>query len=106
MSQQQPIAHSAHSNARRLTLTVTGRAPGYRTKYWYAQRCRQGETTIWSLRLRVDGQEKRMATIEVNPRKRTIIQARAKCNLRPGGRSYEIMRQWAAAAGLHLQPGL
>jgi len=41
-----------------------------------------------------------MATIEVDPHKRSIIQTRAKCNQRPGVRSYEIIRQWAAWAGL------
>jgi len=68
--------------------------------YSYANRCRRGETTIWSLRLRINGEEKRMATIEVDPRRRSIIQARAKCNLRPGVRSLEIIRQWADWAGL------
>ena len=68
--------------------------------YSYANPCRRGATTIWSLRLRIKGQEKKMATIEVDPRKRSIIQARAKCNGRPGVRSYEIIRQWAAWSGL------
>ena len=68
--------------------------------YSYANLCRRGETTIWSLRLRVNGEEKRMATIEVDPRRRSIIQARAKCNVRPGVRSFEIIRQWAVWAGL------
>jgi hypothetical protein len=68
--------------------------------YSYANPCRRGETTIWSLRLRVNGQEKRMVTIEVDPRRRSIIQARAKCNLSPGGRSLELIREWAVWAGL------
>lgn len=68
--------------------------------YSYANHCRRGETTIWSLRLRVNDQEKLMVTIEVDPRRRAIIQARAKCNLRPGVRAIEIIRQWAAWAGL------
>ena len=53
--------------------------------------------------LRIKGQEKRMATIEEDPRKRSIIQARAKCNGRPGVRSYEIIRQWAAWPGLQFR---
>ena len=69
----------------------------------YANLCWRGETTIWSLRLRVNDTEKRMATIEVDPRQRAIIQVRAKCNQRPGGRSLEIMRQWAAWAGIQLK---
>jgi hypothetical protein len=71
--------------------------------YTYVNRCRSGETTIWSLRLRASGQEKRMVTIEVDPNKHSIIQARAKCNRWPGSRSGEIIRQWAAWAGLRLE---
>ena len=71
--------------------------------YTYANQCWRGETTIWSLRLRVNEVEKRMATIEVDPRKRAIIQARGKCNQRLGARSLEIMRQWAVWAGLQLR---
>jgi hypothetical protein len=70
--------------------------------YTYVNRCRRGETTIWSLRLRAGGEEKRMVTIEVDPHKRTIVQARAKCNRWPGARSGEIIRQWASRAGLGL----
>jgi hypothetical protein len=68
--------------------------------YSYTPRCRRGETTIWSLRLRLKDQEKRMATIDVDPRRRSIIQVRDKFNSRPGARSREIIRQWADWAGL------
>jgi hypothetical protein len=71
--------------------------------YTYADRCRRGETTIWSLRLRVQDGEKRMATIEVNPRRRAIIQVRGKCNQRPGSRSVEILRRWAAQEKLQAE---
>lgn len=43
-----------------------------------------------------------MVTIEVDPHKRAIIQAKAKCNRWPGDCSAEIVRQWAAWAGLQL----
>jgi hypothetical protein len=69
--------------------------------YSYYPKCWRGETTIWSLRLRVNSREKRMATIEVNPRRRSIIQLRAKCNRPVVGRSSEIIRQWGEWAGLH-----
>lgn len=82
-------------------LQTEGRAMRH-CVYSYVNRCRRGETTIWSLRLRIDGEEKRMVTIEVDPRKRAIIQARAKCNRWPGARSGEIIRQWAPSAGLRL----
>ena len=82
-------------------LHAEGRAM-HHCVYSYTNRCRRKETTIWSLRLRVKGEEKRMVTIEVDPQKRAIVQARAKCNRRPGTSSVEIIRQWAAGVGLRL----
>jgi hypothetical protein len=82
-------------------LQAEGRAM-HHCVYSYAERCRRGETTIWSVRLRIHGHEKRIVTVEVNPHRRSIIQARAKCNRRPSGRSGDIIRQWAAWAGLRL----
>ena len=72
--------------------------------YTYAPQCRRGETTIWSLRLRAIGLERRMATIEVDPRKGQIIQTRAKANSYAGQRSQEMIRQWAELAGLQVNP--
>ena len=86
-------------------LQAEGRAM-HHCVYSYADRCRRGETTIWSLRLRVNGHEKRIVTVEVNPHRRSIIQARSKCNRQPVGRSGEIIRQWAAWAGLQLKVGM
>jgi hypothetical protein len=74
--------------------------------YTYAQRCRRRETTIWSLRLRLRDQEKRMATIEVDPRRRLIVQMRERFNYRPGPASREIIRRWADSAGLKIQWGI
>ena len=68
--------------------------------YSYADRCHKGDTTIWSLRLRRNGAKKTIVTIEVDPRKRSIIQAQAKCNRPPGARSREILDRWAAWADL------
>jgi hypothetical protein len=70
--------------------------------YTYANKCRRRETTIWSLRLRVDGEEKRKATIEVDPQRNSIVQIRAKRNRRPGLHSRRIIRQWAVHAGLEI----
>jgi hypothetical protein len=72
--------------------------------FTYAPKCRRGETTIWSLRLRTDQREKRMATIEVNPRRGEIIQTRARANSYAGERSQQIIRRWAQAAGLKIHP--
>jgi hypothetical protein len=82
-------------------LHAEGRAMNH-CVYSYTNRCRRGETTIWSLRLRAGGEEKRMVTIEVDPHKRAIVQAKARCNRWPGARSCAIIRQWASQAGLRL----
>ena len=80
-------------------LYAEGRAM-HHCVYTYAGKCRRGDSAIWSLRIHADGQEKRMATIEINPRRRAIVQVRAKCNRRPGHRSLQIIRRWAGRAGL------
>jgi hypothetical protein len=71
--------------------------------YSYADRCRRGETTIWSLRLRSKDGEKRIATVEVSPARRAIVQIREKCNRRPGCRTLEILRLWAAQENLPIE---
>jgi len=54
------------------------------------------------VRLSIGGQEERIATIEVNPRKGEIIQTRAKANSYTGRHSQEMIRQWTAVAGLQV----
>jgi hypothetical protein len=83
-------------------LYAEGRAM-HHCVYTYLNKCVRGDSTIWSLRLRADGQEKRKATIEVNPHRRAIVQVRAKCNRRPGHRATEVIRQWAAWAGVQCE---
>ncbi|MDB6129818.1 MAG: hypothetical protein JWM04_925, partial [Verrucomicrobiales bacterium] len=53
-----------------------------------------------------DGEEKRMVTIQVDPRKRLIVQVRAKCNYHPGDRSMKIIGEWARASGLKFDQGI
>jgi hypothetical protein len=47
-----------------------------------------------------------MATIEVDPRRRLIVQMRERFNYRPGPASREIIRRWADSAGLKIQWGI
>ena len=90
---------SIHELLSSSELYAEGRALSH-CVYTYAVKCRDGKTTIWSLRLRANGVEKRMATVEVDPCKRAIVQTRAKRNSYAGSRSKEMIQQWAAAAGL------
>jgi hypothetical protein len=66
----------------------------------YAEKCRRRESTIWSLRLRVGAEERRITTIEVDPRCRTIVQLRGKWNRTPSRHSECIIRRWAKYAGI------
>jgi hypothetical protein len=66
----------------------------------YARKCKRGDSSIWSLRLRTGNMEKRLVTIEVDPRRRAIIQLKSKHNRTPGVLSSEIIARWAAGAGL------
>jgi len=68
----------------------------------YVPLCRAHATTIWSLRVRVEGEEKRKATLQVNAMQRRIVQIRARHNRRPGLHSRLIIHQWAQHAGLRI----
>jgi len=41
-----------------------------------------------------------ITTVEVTPRRRAIVQVRAKCNHRVGSRSIDILRRWASQENL------
>ena len=65
----------------------------------FIEKCRRRQSSIWSLRLRIQDQEKRMATIEVTPNRR-IVQVRARCNRFAGDRSQDMIIRWSALADL------
>jgi hypothetical protein len=60
----------------------------------YDYDCEAGESSIWSLRLRIGAKEKRMATIEVL-RDGRIVQVKAKLNARPNPCAVKVIRHWA-----------
>jgi hypothetical protein len=67
----------------------------------YAASCVSGRTSIWSLRKRIEsGRMIRMVTIEVDTRKRTIVQARRRWNKPPNEAEWSILERWADAGGL------
>jgi len=69
--------------------------------YSYTDRCLRRISSIWSLRAQTPNGEKRVATIEINPKTKAIVQVRANSNRRPGERSRALIRQWAEIAGLN-----
>jgi hypothetical protein len=68
----------------------------------YTGRCLRGTSTIWSLGLEGDGGRERLVTIEVNPRSREVVQAKARCNEVPDEAARAILAEWAVREGLKL----
>ena len=79
----------------------------------YAQSCRRGRQSIWSLQAEDDeGETRRVLTIAVKNRPRKVTQVRGKSNAHPLGghrgpqhrtrirEGYRVMCQWAAEAGI------
>jgi hypothetical protein len=68
----------------------------------YSYGCWKGRSRIWSLRRRRGLSYKSVVTVEINPARRTIIQARGFRNRRASGRPLSILQLWAAKEGLHI----
>ena len=66
----------------------------------YAERCAKKRTSIWSMQVENQRGRRRVLTIEVDLPKRTICQARRKCNRLPKAGEREVMERWAAQEGL------
>lgn len=69
----------------------------------YARSCAEGAASIWTLE-REDGAgvDKRL-TLEVANARRQLVQARGALNRRPQPEETEVLRRWAAQAGLTLR---
>ena len=82
----------------RSALVAEGRAMRHCVAT-YADSCRGGRCSIWSMRC-VDAEgPARRQTIEVD-RDGVVVQARGKSNARPGPEERDVLRRWARAAGL------
>jgi hypothetical protein len=68
----------------------------------YAHLCHRGNSSIWSLR-RWQGEKIRpMLTIEVDPKRRAVIQARGKANRSASGKPRRLLHEWASREGLQM----
>lgn len=67
----------------------------------YTEACQRRETTIWSIEIEQPEGRKRAATVEANPEKRTIVQARAKCNKALDEPCLTFLKAWADREGLN-----
>lgn len=68
----------------------------------YTDRCCKGISSIWSLRLRRGERFRHVLTIEVNLKKRLVVQARGRANCAAYGKPLQILQNWADREGLEL----
>jgi hypothetical protein len=68
----------------------------------YTGCCLRGTSTIWSLGLEGDEGRERLVTIEVDPKTREVVQAKARCNEKPDEATQAILAEWAVREGLEL----
>jgi hypothetical protein len=61
----------------------------------YADRCWRGASRIWSLRVRRGGTVRHVLTIEVDMKRRAVIQARGWGNRAPAGKPLRFLQDWA-----------
>jgi hypothetical protein len=80
-------------------LLVEGRAMRHCVAV-YAKSCARRRASIWSMQVENQRGRHRVLTIEVNLAKRTVCQARRKCEALPKKTELEIVERWATKEGL------
>ena len=68
----------------------------------YGDRCWRGASRIWSLRVRKGEMIRHVLTIEVDMRRRAVVQARGWRNRAASGKPLRLLREWAARERLWL----
>ena len=68
----------------------------------YADRCCQGKSRIWSLRFQRGEKLHHVLTIEVDLRKRSVVQARGLANRVASGKPLRLLQDWADRERLQL----
>ncbi len=66
----------------------------------FIERCAHGQTSIWSMQVENQRGRHRVSTIEIDPTKRRICEARGKCNRLPTTAERKVVERWAAQEGL------
>jgi hypothetical protein len=62
----------------------------------YADRCCRGMSHIWSLRFWRGEKVHHVLTIEIDPKRRAVVQARGRANRVASGKSLLLLQDWAA----------
>ena len=68
----------------------------------YADRCWRGASRIWSLRVRRGEKVRHVLTIEVDMKRRAVIQARGWGNRGPSGKPLRLLQNWAVRERVRL----
>ncbi len=68
----------------------------------YADRCSRGMSRIWSLRCRRGEKVHHVLTIELDPKRRAVVQARGWANRTAIGKPRRLLQEWADRERLHL----
>lgn len=68
----------------------------------YRDRCRRGVSRIWSLRLRRAANVRSVLTVEVDPHKHAVVQARGFRNRRASGKPLRLLEAWAVRENLRV----
>jgi hypothetical protein len=69
----------------------------------YTECCARRLSTIWSVGIEVAGVRERVATVEVNPASREMVQAKARFNEEPDESCVAILKDWAGREGLKIE---
>ena len=103
--QEDPSAPPISWELTELTNSAQLRAEGAALRHCvaaYSHSCWQGASRIWSLRRRRDSDVRSIVTVEVDPARRTIVQARGFRNRRASGRALQLVQTWAIRENLRL----
>jgi hypothetical protein len=103
--QEDPSAPPVLWELTELTNSAQLRAEGVALQHCvasYSHSCWRGASRIWSLRRRRDSDVRSIVTVEVDPAKRTIVQARGFRNRRATGKALQLVQAWAARERLRL----
>jgi hypothetical protein len=68
----------------------------------YAHLCYRGNSSIWSLRTWQGEKIRPVLTVEIDPKKRAVIQARGKANRLASGKPRRLLHEWANREGLQM----
>ncbi len=71
----------------------------------YASSCRNRHSSIWTMEVERFSGVKKLLTIEVSLRNRSVVQIRGKNNRLPDEKEVCLIRRWAAKAGLKMGIG-